>query len=176
MKQLTTAYLWLEKFIPGLFFVAIFLAMLLEIGSRALLGTSFAWNTEFCRYALVWVTFVGAVYVRRERSHIQVLFLHEYIASKGHTKLLWAVNFIRLLVAIAFWIFLAYFGYRLSVRTTKFYSSAMAISQYWLYFSTVICGVLAGAMEILSFVRLMRGTYTEPKKVQDDDSAMEMLT
>lgn len=147
---------------PGLLFVAIFVAMMMEIISRALTRTSFAWNTEFCRYALVWVTFLGAVYVRRERSHIQVIFLHRHLTDKNHRIPLFIVNFIRLAAAVAFWAFLAYFGYRLSVRTTRFYSSAMKVSQYWLYFSTVICGVFAGIMEIINFGRLFMGKEVDP--------------
>jgi TRAP-type C4-dicarboxylate transport system permease small subunit len=170
------AYLWLEKFVPGVIFIAIFIAMLLEIGSRAIVGTSFAWNTEFCRYALVWVAFLGSVYVRRERSHIQVVFLHEYLVRNNHRISLFLVNFVRCLAAFSFWIFIAYFGYRLSVRTVRFYSSAMAISQYWLYFSTVVCGVLAGIMEAINFVRLFRGTYREKEDEPDSaDGKAEML-
>ncbi|MDR2391085.1 MAG: TRAP transporter small permease, partial [Planctomycetota bacterium] len=165
------AYLWLEKFVPGLIFIAIFIAMLLEIGSRAIFGTSFAWNTEFCRYALVWVAFLGSVYVRRERAHIQVVFLHEYLVRNNHRTLLFLVNFIRSAAATFFWIFIAYFGYRLSTRTVRFYSSAMGISQYWLYFSTVVCGILAGIMEIINFIRLFLGTYQEPVKSGSADQA-----
>jgi TRAP-type C4-dicarboxylate transport system permease small subunit len=164
LRKFVAVYLWLEKFLPGVFFVAIFLVMLLEIASRAVLGTSFAWNTEFCRYALVWVAFLGSVYVRRERSHIQVVFVHEFLERRGYKELLFVVNFIRSVVAITFWFFLAYYGYRLSVRTVKFYSSAMYVSQYWLYFSTVVCGTLAGIMEIINFGRLFAGTYLESDK------------
>ncbi len=154
MHKLVKAYLWFEKFVPGLLFVSIFLIMLLEIISRGLFAKSFAWSTEYCRYALVWVTFLGAVYVRREGSHIQVVFLHEYLQRNRHRKLLFAVNLIRHLVALAFWLFLAVYGYRLSERTVKFLSSAMALSQYWLYISTSVCGVFAGAMEAINLVRL----------------------
>ena len=181
MNQLIKAYLWLETFIPGLFFISIFIAMMMEIISRAVLGTSFAWSTEYCRYALVWVTFLGAVYVRRNHAHIQVLFLHQMLERRSATSpfyksLLFLVNFIRFVVALAFWFFLIYFGYRLSARTTRFYSSAMAISQYWLYFCTVLCGLFAGIMELLNFIKLFKGDYIEPQRPSDDENATpEML-
>ncbi|MDR1534253.1 MAG: TRAP transporter small permease [Planctomycetota bacterium] len=156
------SYVWLEKFVPGLLFVAIFVAMLLEIGFRAVLRTSITWNTEFCRYALVWVAFVGSVYVRREGKHIQVVFLHEYLARHNFRIALFLINLFRCLAGLAFWIFLAWFGYRLSARTVRFYSSAMAISQYWLYFATVLCGVPAAIMEAGRIWRLFTGRYREP--------------
>jgi TRAP-type C4-dicarboxylate transport system permease small subunit len=157
LDKVVKIYLWLEKFLPGVLFVFIFIVMLLEVAFRAVADNSIAWNTEFCRYALVWVTFLGAIYVRRERSHIQVIFLHEWLNRGGHRKALFLVNLIRSLIAITFWAFLAYFGYRLSDRTVKFYSSAMNISQYWLYISTTICGVPALIMEGVNLVRLLRG-------------------
>ena len=157
MKQFINAYLWFEKFVPGLLFVSIFSIMLLEIISRSVFDKSFAWSTEYCRYALVWVTFLGAVYVRRENSHIQVVFLHQYLERTGRRKLLFLVNLVRSLVAIAFWAFLAIYGYRLSERTIKFYSSAMSLSQYWLYISTAICGVFGVVMEIITLIKLFPG-------------------
>ncbi len=162
MNRLVKAYLWFEKFVPGLLFVSIFLVMVLEIASRGVFGKSFPWSTEYCRYALVWVTFLGAVYVRREQSHIQVVFLYQYLERNGHRRLLFLVNVLRSLVALAFWIFLAVYGYRLSERTVKFLSSAMAVSQYWLYVSTAICGAFAGVMEALNLARLFR-TPAGPK-------------
>ena len=60
MKQLVRAYLWFEKFVPGLFFVSIFAVMLLEIISRGVFEKSFAWSTEYCRYALVWAWYADS--------------------------------------------------------------------------------------------------------------------
>ena len=157
MNKAVKTYLWLEKFLPGVLFISIFVIMLLEIAYRALTNKSIAWNTEFCRYALAWVTFLGAVYVRRERSHIQVVFLHEWLARKGHRIALFMVNLIRSLTAIAFWAFLAYFGHQLSNRTVRFYSSAMSISQYWLYICAAVCGVLTLIMESINLLRLLFG-------------------
>lgn len=165
MKSFSKTYILLEKLIPALFFVSIFFVMLMEIFSRQFFGKSWAWNTEYCRYALVWVTFLGCVYVRREGSHIKVTALYDYFNSKGWTKLSYAMDVIQSIVAIAFWFVLAFYGWRLSIRVTRIISPALEVSQFWLYLPTFICGVLAGIMEIIGFVGLLQGKRpAEPAK------------
>lgn len=157
MKSFGKTYIFLEKLIPALFFVSIFLVMLMEIFSRQFFGKSWAWNTEYCRYALVWVTFLGCVYVRREGSHIKVSALYDYFDGKGWTRATYVMDVIQGIVAIAFWFVLAFYGWRLSIRVTRIISPALEVSLFWLYLPTCVCGVLAGIMEIIGFVRLLQG-------------------
>ena len=154
MKALAKTYTFIEKLIPGILFVSIFIVMLLEIASRHIFNKSFEWNTEYCRYALVWVTFIGAVYVRRENSHIEVAALYDFLKGRKHYTAMFILDLIRSIVSLGFWFFLAYYGHILAKRTANFTSSAMDISQYWLYISSSICGVLGLIMETGTFIRL----------------------
>lgn len=173
MDSIKKAYLFLERFIPGVLFVSIFFVMLTEIGARLIFKKSFEWNTEYCRYALVWVTFIGAIYVRRDRSHIQVTALYDYCMDKGWTRALWLIDLIREIALIAFWVLLGYFGYELARRTAKFSSSALGISQYWLYICTAICGLLGGIMELGTIYRLFTKGWEPPPKVEIEQIPME---
>lgn len=162
MKAIASAYKFFEKLVPGVFFVSIFFVMLLEIFSRVIFKKSWEWNTEYCRYALVWVTFIGAVYVRRENSHIEVNALYDYFKNRNMKGMVFVMDLIRSVVSLAFWLFLAWYGYVLAKRTSNFTSSAMDISQFWLYISASICGVLGLIMEIGTFVRIfMKGDAGE---------------
>ncbi len=169
LKTFGQVYVKLEKLVPALIFVSIFFVMLMEIFSRMLFAKSWAWNTEYCRFALVWVTFLGCVYVRRERSHIKVSALYDYFVHKGWTKVAWLMDLLQCVVAMAFWFMLAYYGWRLSYRVTRIISPALEMSLFWLYLPTCICGVLAGIMEIFGFFRLLKGGRPEalaaPKEV-----------
>lgn len=164
MNSLKKAYLFAERLIPGILFVSIFFVMLMEIASRLIFRKSFEWNTEYCRYALVWVTFIGAIYVRRDRSHIQVTALYDYLMEKKWTGALWVIDLIREIALIAFWGMLAYFGYQLSMRTARFSSSALGISQFWLYICTAVCGVMGGLMELNTLYRLFTRGWEPPPK------------
>lgn len=163
MKSLVQTYKFIEKLIPGALFVSIFLVMLMEIFSRLILRKSFEWNTEYCRYALVWVTFIGAIYVRRENTHIEVAALYQHCRDHGNRGVAMAMDVVRGLVSLLFWGFLAWYGWLLSNRIANFTSSAMDISQFWLYISSSICGVMGLGMELAAFFELLsdiaRGTY-----------------
>lgn len=62
-----------EILVAGLL-AAMAAALLLEVGLRYGLGISLPWTSEFARYAMIWVTFLGAALAIREREHIRVTF------------------------------------------------------------------------------------------------------
>jgi TRAP-type C4-dicarboxylate transport system permease small subunit len=146
----------MEKFVPGTLFVSIFFVMLMEIISRVAFRKSFEWNTEYCRYALVWITFLGTVYMIRENNHIAVTAVYDLCDRRNYRGLVFAMTVLRSLVSLLFWGILAWYGYKLASRTANFESSAMNISQFWLYICTSTCGVFAGIMELLKLFRTVR--------------------
>ncbi len=156
-KKLADAYVRLEKTAPALFFVSIIAVMQFEILSREFFGSSLPWNTEYCRYALVWVTFLGAVYVRRENAHIQVTALYDFLRKNGRKTIVFMLDLLRSLLSLWYWGVLAYGGYSLAERTVRFQSPAMRLSQYWLYICIPLCGALAGVIEVRDLVRLFTG-------------------
>ncbi|MCC8189551.1 MAG: TRAP transporter small permease [Planctomycetes bacterium] len=168
MATVKKTYLFLERFLPGVLFVSIFLVMLLEICARLVFRKSFEWNTEYCRYALVWVTFIGAIYVRRQGSHIQVTVLYDLLEARGSRVFLTAIDIVREAVAMMFWLLLGWFGYQMSVRTARFSSSAMGISQYWLYICTAVCGLMGGILEVFQIVRLLAQGRDKPDTAAGD--------
>ena len=160
MKAIARIYVMIEKLIPALFFVSIFAVMLLEIFSRQLFGKSFPWNTEYCRYALVWVTFLGCVYVRRENSHIKVEALYDFFKRRNAWGVMFLMDAFQHLLALVFWIFLAYYGGRLSYRVTRIISPALEVSLFWLYLPTCICGVLGTILEVGGLIKTIAKATT----------------
>ncbi len=49
-------------------------ALMLEVVLRFAFEMSLPWTSEFARYAMIWITFLGAALAVRERGHIQVTF------------------------------------------------------------------------------------------------------
>ena len=157
MKQIAKMWIFIERFIPGFIFVSIFLVMLMEIFCRKFFTHSLSWSSEYSRYALVWVTFTGTAFVRRNDLHIKVDALYDYFNRRGWTKLSFAIDFAISILAILYWCVLVYFGWLLASRTSRIRASSMDISMFWLYIPTCIGGLLAGIVEIVDFIKLLSG-------------------
>ena len=159
MKALFKIYKIVEKGVPGLIFCSIFIIMLMEIFSRLLFRKSFEWNTEYCRYALVWIAFLGSVYVRRENAHIKVMALYDYFVKRGHVKIAYAMDVFCSLFSLGFYTYLGVYGYKLATVTARFGSSAMGLSQYWLYLCTALAGIFGFLLEAGTLILLVRAGF-----------------
>lgn len=160
MKSIVNAWVFFEKLFPALIFISIFFVMIAEVFCRKFFTLSLSWSAEYCRYALVWVTFTGAAFVRRNDLHIKVDALYNWFVRRGWSGLALAVDCAACVLGILFWFVLTYFGWRLSSRVGLIRASSMNVSMFWLYVSTSIGGVLAGVMEIIALVKLLSGKRT----------------
>ena len=72
MKKLLNIILgtvkWVVIFLISTMTIILFIAVL----SRYLFGRSFYWIDAYCRYALIWIAFLGSAIVLRRREHIGV--------------------------------------------------------------------------------------------------------
>ena len=72
MKKLLNIILgtvkWVVIFLISTMTIILFIAVL----SRYLFGRSFYWIDAYCRYALIWIAFLGSAMVLRRREHIGV--------------------------------------------------------------------------------------------------------
>lgn len=150
----------LEESISLVFFLLIFTLMTMGVFNRYLLGKTFAWNIELCRYSFVWLTFVGAAFVRKQDSHIKIEILFNYInkrLSPGAQKVIWVLKEI---LTIAFLISLIYLGFILANKTWRFKSQAMQIPQFFLYISVTVGAVLYLLREIPAALRYYREHFS----------------
>ncbi len=156
-----TLYDKLEESISLVFFLLIFALMTMGVFNRYLLGKTFAWNIELCRYSFVWLTFVGAAFVRKQDRHIKIEILFSYINKKlspTAQKMLWGL---KTLLTIAFLITLIYLGYILANKTWRFKSQAMQIPQFFLYISVTIGAVLYLSREIPASIHFYREYFSQ---------------
>lgn len=152
----------IEETIPMLFFLSIFFVMTFGVLSRYVLGFYWSWNVEFSSYAFVWLTFVGSAYVRRMGSHIKIEIVYALIEPKLPPVVRMIIWIFKEIVIIAFLVLLVRFGYELSVRSVRFRSQAMQLSQYWLYISAAVGGFFFLLREIPDAVRQFRRGFDEP--------------
>ncbi len=71
-------------------FALLVLDVLFQVFSRYLLGRSFTWTEEFARFALIWMTILGAAYLNAKKEHLSMDFLYEKmsVANKRKTSIL----------------------------------------------------------------------------------------
>jgi len=135
-------YKKLEILIPAIIFLVIFMIMIVNIASRELLSVSMDWPIELSRYALVWLTFSGTVYLFRTQQHIKVDAFWNYLKKHSNKKIIVILEVIKSIVIIFFACFITYYGYIFSEKLKFFSSPSLNISQYYLYIIVPISGVL----------------------------------
>lgn len=67
-------------------FALLVLDVLFQVFSRYLLGTSFTWTEEFARFALIWMTILGAAYLTGKKEHLSMDFLYQKFSDSNKRK------------------------------------------------------------------------------------------
>ena len=76
---------FLEQFLV-IIFALLVLDVLFQVFSRYMLGTSFTWTEEFARFALIWLTVLGAAYLNGKREHLSMDFLYQKFSETNKRK------------------------------------------------------------------------------------------
>ncbi len=95
-----------EDWIAFIVFWGLGAIVFLQFFTRYVLNDSLAWTEEIARYALMWLTFIGAAVVARKNLHISVEVLLHYLPKVPARLMLAIVDTIKLL----FMGLLAYFS------------------------------------------------------------------
>ncbi|PSJ38239.1 hypothetical protein C7I36_14330 [Zobellella taiwanensis] len=135
-------YKKIETALPAIIFALIFIVMMINIVTRELSSQALDWPIEFSRYALVWLTFLGTVYLFRTDQHIKVDAFWNYLCKKLNPRVIAALELLKLSIIIFFAGFLSYYGYIFSDRLKFFSSPSLNISQSYLYMIVPVSGVL----------------------------------
>jgi TRAP-type C4-dicarboxylate transport system permease small subunit len=67
-------------------FALLVLDVLFQVFSRYALGTSFTWTEEFARFALIWMTILGAAYLNGKKEHLSMDFLYQKFSGPNKRK------------------------------------------------------------------------------------------
>lgn len=126
-------YEWIEEYVPIIIFLAICLVMIFQVFMRLFLGISFSWSVEISQYLNVWISFIAIGYVRKLNSHIKIEMLYDFLAKKMPKWLDMTFFVIKKILNITYMILLIWLGFGMAIRSVNFLSSAMQISQIWLY-------------------------------------------
>jgi TRAP-type C4-dicarboxylate transport system permease small subunit len=161
MIGLKWAYDMLEEAVCVFFFLLIFFLMNLGVFGRYFFDLSFEWNIELCSYSFVWLTFLGAAFVRKKYSHIKVEFFYTAAVRRLPLAGRRAIYLIKELIMFFFLGTLIVLGVELAVRSWRFASQAMQISQFFLYISVPVGAAMFLYREILRIIESRFGAIPE---------------
>jgi TRAP-type C4-dicarboxylate transport system permease small subunit len=124
---------------------------------RYVLNASLVWYDEFASYALVWLTFYGAVVAQYHQRHINFDLLVEKLAPPARR----VADVVSELAVLGFQFVLFYYGWILTERM----GDETAISLPWIRVSwvTSVLPVTGALMLVVSLWRLI-GLLTRPIK------------
>jgi TRAP-type C4-dicarboxylate transport system permease small subunit len=145
--------------ISALLLAAIVIIILAQVIARYILEMAISWPEESARYALVWLTFVGAAAAAARKSEIAVDSLTELAPRR--------VRYVSHLLAVAgglvafgflIWASVPLFGF--PARTL---SPATRIAMGWVYLALPAGATLAAVFLVSRLIRLLaRGAADEP--------------
>lgn len=143
----------LEAVVPNLLFIMLFLVMMLNIVVREFTLEALDWPIEFSRYSLVWLTFLGSVYLFTLDRHIKVDSFWNYMSHKFNRKVIKLIEVFKIMVIMFFCSYLSYYGCVFSERLKFFSSPSLNISQSYLYIVVPISGVI---ILIISLIKIYK--------------------
>lgn len=81
-------------------FALLVLDVLFQVISRYVLGESFSWTEEFARFALIWLTILGAAYLNGTQEHLSMDFLYQKFSASNQKKVAVLIEILIFLFAL----------------------------------------------------------------------------
>ena len=104
--KLYNALVNLGAALSGLIFLFMMLLVCVDVVLRYLFNDPLAWGVEVCEYLLLYVTFLGAAWLLRQRGHVRVDILLSYMSGSTSRKVNMATSLLGALACL----FLVVFG------------------------------------------------------------------
>ncbi len=153
----------IELYIPVLSFLAMFVAFLLQVFSRYVVGQPLTWTQEVIVMAFVWTVVLGACYTMRVRGHVRFTMIYDRFGPKPAAVLRLLGN----LIVFAAFALLIVPSYRYSFflgfqKTAVFRVSFTFMFLTFVYFlASVACYT---AVEIIEDLNVIRGALPDSKE------------
>jgi TRAP-type C4-dicarboxylate transport system permease small subunit len=143
------------EIICTVFVGAIVLILFYAVVMRYVFHMPPAWSIEVSRFMFLWMVMFGAALVTREKSHIEIAFIVNWLPVK--VRFLW-INLLRLMM-LAFCGVLIYYGVKILPIVGQANTPTLEMSMGWLYASVPAGGFLMGVYILELFIRSLREGY-----------------
>lgn len=133
----------------------------IQVVMRYVFQNSLSWSEELARYIFLWLSWVGASYAVKERSHFRVEMFADLLKGKARK----IFELFVLLVWFSFCLFLAYQGSMITrhLIIRKQLSAAMEIPMAWAYASVPVGSFLMAARLVVEIRKVL--TKQPPREV-----------
>lgn len=134
--------------------------VIMEVVTRTA-GATFIWTEELSRWLLVWITFVGASVVLKEKGHIRV----EFFMTLCPEKLAWFIRLIGEIGVLFFLSFFTVFAWQVAVDALRIKGDIILIPMFYPKLGLVLGGGLMIIHQVHIIVQAMkpRGLHAEEK-------------
>lgn len=109
-----------------------------QVFARFVVGSPLFFSDEIARFAMLWLTFLGAGYAYRKGSLISVDIMLEYAGK----TLSWLLRIIIILCSASFALIMVKYGYDLMDRVSSQTAPSTRISMMWPYMAIPAGGVV----------------------------------
>ena len=128
------------KAILGLCIALIVLITIAAVWWRYILAAPLAWIEQVSNILFIWVTFIGAAVLYRQRLHIGVDMLIERLQGRARAVLFWGIE----IGNLVFILILFVYSMKLSIDVLPNTYGALDITPAWFYFSApAACAMMA---------------------------------
>lgn len=128
----------------------------LQVIMRYVFSNSLSWSEELARFIFMWLSWIGASYAVKERSHFRVEMFANFL--KGSSRK--GFELLVLVIWFVFALIMAWLGTQLMLflMETGQISAAMEIPMEWVYASVPAgCGLMAVRL-IVEIVKILKGS------------------
>jgi TRAP-type C4-dicarboxylate transport system permease small subunit len=155
----------IEKFIPIIAFLAMFLAFILGVFFRYILNNPLTWTQDIIVVGFCWLVVLGASYTMRNRKHVKFTLLYENCSPKVAAVLRLIGN---LIIVITFALII-YPSYKYCGFVAFQKTPTLRISYYWVFFPFVyflISTILYTIPELIEDFKILSNKLMDSKDHQ----------
>ena len=155
---------WAEEFCVSVMLALLVLLLGMEVFSRFLLGKSFSWMEELCRYLFVWSSYIGVAIAVKHKEQLRILMFMD-VLKKRFPQL------VRILYVVSELTFTAFcalvFYYSLGMLRFKQVSAALEINVMYAYLIIPISMALTIFRTLQGLCRDIRNNTLEFESRED---------
>lgn len=170
-----------EKFIPAIAFVVLFVVFVFQVFMRYAAKNPQAWTTEVEQSCFLWIALLGACYVQRNKGHVVFTMVYDALKLKGKAVMALISNaFVAFAMAITF---IPSFKYIWGLTSRHQVTSLLKIPKTLVFFPYVIFLFLIFVYNILDIyedIMVLKGDEYYTKKLlresmSEADLAIEVM-
>ncbi len=134
-------------------FILLTVVVFVQVVLRYFFSTTLVWGEELCRFAFIWMAYIGFTSCMRHDSHLKVDVITEKLYGKPKT-ILYVVT---MLISFGFFIFVAYWGYDMLtlVRDSEQVALTLPLPLIFVWGSIPVAFALAGLHALANIVKAL---------------------